>query len=124
MNIEIKSGSLSDFFSSAKETAREIDQKKGVTRKNTVWVDAHDLMLLLKPERTNLVKYLRKEKKTAFSKLAKAVNRSPVSLNQDLALLSKYGLVTITKETNPGHGVHRMIESNVDNNKIEFRVEI
>lgn len=124
MNIEIKSGSLSDFFSSAKETAREIDRGKKVTHKNTVWVDAKDLMLLLKPERTNLVKYLRKEKKTAFSKLAKAMNRSPVSLNHDLKILSKYGLVTITKRTNPGHGLYKVIESNLINNKIEFRVEI
>ena len=67
MSIEIKSGTLSDFFASAKETAREIDQGKKLTKKNTIWVDPQDLMLLLKPERTNLVKYLRKEKKVIFS---------------------------------------------------------
>ena len=38
MNIEIKSGSLSDFFSSAKETAKEIDLGERVTRKDTFWV--------------------------------------------------------------------------------------
>ncbi len=63
MTIEIKSGSLSDFFASAKETAKEIDDGKKLTKKNTIWVDSKDLMLLLKPERTNLVNYLRKEKK-------------------------------------------------------------
>ena len=124
MNIEIKSGSLSDFFSSAKETAKEIDRGEAVTRKNTVWVDAKDLMLLLKPERTNLVKFLRKEKSIVFSNLAKTMKRSPVSLNHDLEILSKYGLVTITKKTNPGHGICKVIESNLDNNKIEFRVEV
>lgn len=46
MSIEIKAGKLSDFFSSA----REIDQGKKLTRKNTVWVDSKDLMQLLKPE--------------------------------------------------------------------------
>jgi len=40
-------------------------------------------MLLLKPERISLVKYLRKEKKAVFSHLAKALNRSPVSLNNE-----------------------------------------
>ncbi len=124
MNIDIKAGTLSDFFSSAKETAREIDNGKRLTRKNTIWVDPKDLMLLLKPERTSLVKYLRKEKKVVFSELMSAMKRSPVSLNNDLRILSKYDLVRITRETNPGHGVHKVIESSVGNEKIEFRVEI
>ena len=123
MSIEIKAGTLSDFFASAKETAKEIDSGKAITPKNTIWVDAKDLMLLLKPERTNLVRYLRKEKTAIFSHLAKALHRSPVSLNNDLKILSRYGLVTITKETNPGHGVCKVITSNLDD-KIEFRVVV
>lgn len=124
MSIEIKSGTLSDFFASAKETAIEIDQGKKLTKKNTIWVDPQDLMLLLKPERTNLVKYLRKEKKVIFSELMNAMKRSPVSLNNDLKILSRYDLVRITKEKNPGHGVYKVIESSLGNEKIEFRVEI
>jgi len=123
MSIEIKAGTLSDFFASARETAKEIDSGKAITHKNTIWVDAKDLMLLLKPERTNLVKYLRKEKTAIFSHMAKALNRSPISLNNDLKILSRYDLVTITKETNPGHGVCKVITSNLDD-KIEFRVEV
>ena len=49
MTIDIKSGSLADFFASAKETAREIDSGKKLTRKKTIWVDQKDLMLLLFP---------------------------------------------------------------------------
>lgn len=124
MSIEIKSGTLSDFFASAKETVKEIDQGKRLTKKNTVWVDPQDLMLLLKPERTNLVKYLRKNKKVIFTDLMSAMKRSPVSLNNDLEILSKYDLVRITKEKNPGHGVYKVIESSLGNEKIEFRVEI
>ena len=124
MSIEIKAGTLNEFFASAKETAKEIDQGKKLTSKNTVWVDSKDLMLLLKPERTNLVKYLRKEKKVVFSKLMNAMHRSPVSLNNDLKILSKYDLIHISKESNPGHGVNKVIESSLGNEKIEFRVEI
>ena len=124
MSIEIKTGTLNEFFASAKETAREIDQGKKLTRKNTIWVDSKDLMLLLKPERTNLVKYLRKEKKVVFSKLMDVMHRSPVSLNNDLKILSKYDLVHISKESNPGHGVNKVVESSLGNEKIEFRVEI
>jgi len=38
MTIEIKKGSISDFFTSAKETAKEIDAGKKVTRKKTIWL--------------------------------------------------------------------------------------
>jgi predicted transcriptional regulator len=124
MSVEIKSGTLSDFFASAKETAREIDQGKRLTPKKTIWVDPQDLMLLLKPERTALVKYLREETKVVFSDLMVAMRRSPASLNNDLKILSRYDLIKITKESNPGHGVNKVIESSLGSEKIEFRVEI
>ncbi len=124
MSIDIKAGTLADFFDSAKETAREIDEGKKLSRKNTIWVDPKDLMFLLKPERINLLKYLRKEKKVIFSKLMLAMKRSPVSLNNDLKILSKYDLVRITMEKNPGHGINKVVESILGSEKIEFRVEI
>ena len=124
MSIEIRSGTLSDFFISAKDTAKEIDEGRRLTKKKTIWVNPEDLMLLLKPEKTNLVKYLRKEKKVIFSKLMQALNRSPTSLNNDLKILSKYNLVPTSKESNPDHGVYKVIESSLGNEKIEFRVEI
>jgi len=124
MTIEIKKGNMSDFFASAKETAREIDEGKKVTRKNTVWVESKDLMDLLKPERTRLVKYLRGKKRIVFTDLLNDMKRTPVSLNRDLNLLSKYQLIRIYKETNPGHGVHKVIEPMFQNQKIEIRAEI
>ncbi|MFH1954639.1 MAG: transcriptional regulator [Pseudomonadota bacterium] len=124
MTIEIKKGEISDFFASAKETAREIDEGKKVTRKNTVWVESKDLMDLLKPERTRLVKYLRGKKRIVFTDLLNDMKRTPVSLNRDLNLLSKYQLIRIYKEPNPGHGIHKVIEPMFQNQKIEIRAEI
>jgi predicted transcriptional regulator len=124
MNVELKAGSLSDFFSSAKETAKEIDEKRKVTRKNIIWVDPVDLMSILKPERTKLVQYLRKKRRVVFSELMSDMNRTPVSLNNDLKILSKYQLVNIFKEANPGHGVQKVIEPTFGSEKIEFKAEI
>ncbi len=124
MTIEIKTGELSDFFASAKQTAKEIDQGKPVSRKNTIWVTPKDLMLLLKPERTRLVQILRQKKKVIFSELMQVMQRSPVSLNNDLKILSRYGLINITREINPGHGVNKVIKSGLSNEEIEFRVKI
>jgi len=33
MNVELKAGSISDFFASAKEKAKEIDKGRKVTKK-------------------------------------------------------------------------------------------
>jgi len=124
MSVELKAGSISDFFSSAKETAKEIDEKRRVTRKNIIWVDPVDLMSILKPERTKLVQYLRKKRRVIFSELMSDMKRTPVSLNNDLKILSRYQLVKIFKESNPGHGLHKVIESTFGNEKIEFKAVI
>ncbi len=124
MNVELKAGSISDFFASAKETAKEIDEGRKVTKKNIIWVDPFDLMAILKPERTKLVQYLRKKRRVFFSELMSEMQRTPLSLNNDLKILSKYQLVKIFKEPNPGHGVHKVIESTFGNQKIEFKAEI
>lgn len=124
MSVEVKTGSMDDFFASAKSTAREIDSGQPVTRKNTIWVEAEDLMKLLKPERTALLQLLRKENRIVFSKLMQALQRSPTSLNNDLKLLSRYGLIRIQREVNPGHGYHKVIEAGFGKEKLEFRVEI
>lgn len=124
MSVELKAGSISDFFSSAKKTAKEIDEGKTVTPKNIIWAEPADLMAILKPERTELVKYLRKEKRVFFSDLMAAMRRTPVSLNSDLKILSKYQLIRVFKEANTGHGVHKVIESTFGNEKIEFKAEI
>jgi len=124
MTNEIRSGTLDDFFTSAKETAKKIDDGNRITPKHTIWMDAKDLMLLLKPERTALVKLFRKEKHIVFSHLVKKLNRSPASLNNDLKILCKYDLIRIAKEPNPGHGVNKVIYANFGDEKLEFRVEM
>jgi hypothetical protein len=124
MNIELKAGTLSDFFASAKETAKEIDEGRKITKKNIIWVDPVDLVAILKPERIKIVQYLRKKRRVIFSELMSDMHRTPVSLNNDLKILSKYQLVKIFKESNPGHGVHKVIEPTFGDEKIEFKAEI
>ena len=124
MTVDLKAGSLTDFFASAKETAREIDKGERVTPKNIIWVEPADLMRILKPERTKLVQFLRKRKRVIFSELMSELKRTPVSLNNDLKILSRYQLVHIFKEKNPGHGRHKVVEARFGNEKIEFRAEV
>jgi len=124
MNVQLKAGSISDFFSSAKETAKEIDAKTKVTKKNVIWLDPVDFRAILKPERTKIIQYLRKKRRVVFSELMSDMHCTSVSLNNDLKILSKYQLIKIFKESNPRHGVHKVIESTFGNKKIQFSVEI
>jgi len=124
MGIEIKGGNLVDFFTSAKDTAKEIDERKKITQKNTIWIELNDLSNLLKPERTRLIRMLRRKKKIKFSDLKDEMKRTATSLNHDLKLLAKYELVRTYNEPNPGHGIHKVVEPLFGNHKIEFRAEI
>lgn len=124
MSVEIKAGSLADFFASARETAKEVDEGRGLTRKNIIWVEPEDLPDLLKPERMRLLRHLRGQQKVVFTELAAAMHRTTVSLNRDLKLLAKYQLVRTYNEKNPGHGVHKVVEPLFGDQKIEFRAEV
>ncbi len=124
MSVELRPGLLSDFFASAKATAKEIDEGKKVTKKNIIWVEPSDLMAILKPERTRLVRYLKKKQRVVFSELMSEMQRTPVSLNNDLKILSQYQLVRIFKESNAGHGMHKVIEATYGNENIEFKAVI
>eukprot|EP01022_Parablepharisma_sp_SALTPOND_P032112 TRINITY_DN8292_c0_g3_i1.p2 TRINITY_DN8292_c0_g3~~TRINITY_DN8292_c0_g3_i1.p2 ORF type:complete len:124 (+),score=21.06 TRINITY_DN8292_c0_g3_i1:492-863(+) len=122
--VEIKSGSIDDFLKSAEHTAREIDERKKVTKKHTIWVDIKDLVELIKPQRTKLLRFLREKKKIAFSDLMKELHKTPTSLNKDISILSKYQLVNVYKEINPGHGLKKIIEPTFLDEQIEFRATV
>lgn len=119
--VEIKSGSIEDFFKSAEQTAKEIDERKKVTEKHVIWVNINDLVELIKPQRTKLLQFLREKKKIAFSDLLKELHKTPTSLNKDINILSKHQLVIVYKETNPGHGIKKIIEPTFSDEQIEFR---
>jgi len=52
------------------------------------------------------------------------MQRTPVSLNNDLKILSQYQLFNSFKEPNPGHGVHKVIEATFGDQKLEFKAVI
>ena len=93
-------------------------------KKNTIWIELNDLSNLLKPERTRLIRMLRRKKKIKFSDLKDEMKRTATSLNHDLKLLAKYELVRTYNEPNPGHGIHKVVEPLFGNHKVEFRAEI
>jgi len=119
--VTLKNGTIDDFFDSALESAKEIDNKSKVNEKHTIWMETEDLLNILKPQRTKLIKYLRNKSKVDYSTLLKELNKTPTSLNKDLELLYKVGLVDILKEPNTGHGIKKVIKPLYENEKLEFK---
>jgi predicted transcriptional regulator len=119
--ITIQSGSIEDFFDSAMQTAKQIDNKQKVTPKHTIWMETSDLLKILKPQRTKLIQYLKNKTKVYYSVMLEELNKSPASLNQDLELLEKYELIDISKEPNAGHGIRKTIKPLYSDQQIEFR---
>jgi predicted transcriptional regulator len=121
---EIKNGTLDDFFVSAKETAREIDQGKKVTPKCIIWMETEDLLYLLKPARRLLLKYIREHTKVYYSTLTQELNKSRRSLDRDLEILSKYQFINVYQEIGPQYKRQKVIESNFKDETMELRTVI
>jgi predicted transcriptional regulator len=122
--VKIQNGSIEDFFDSAMHTAKQIDNNEKATHKRTIWMETNDLLNILKPQRTQLIQYLRNKTKVYYSVILDELKKSPSSLNKDLALLSKYQLINVFKETNAGHGIRKVIKPLYANEQIEFRATV
>lgn len=122
--LNIQNGTIEDFFDSAMQTAKQIDNIEKVTPKHTIWMETNDLLCILKPQRTVLLQYLRNKTKVYYSVILKELKKSPSSLNKDLELLSKYQLIDIQKEPNAGHGIKKIIKPLYTNEQIEFRATL
>ena len=122
--VTLKNGTIDDFFDSALESAKEVDNKSKVNEKHTIWMETEDLLNILKPQRTKLIKYLRNKSKVDYSTLLKELNKTPTSLNKDLEILYKVGLVDILKEPNTGHGIKKVVKPLYENEKLEFKAVV
>ncbi len=122
--VTIKSGSIDDFFASALQTAKEMDNHTAITPKHTIWMESDDLARILKAPRVRLIRYLKNKDKVYYSDLLKQTQKSPASLNRDLELLSRYQLIRIDKEPNSGHGIRKVIQPLFPDEPIVFQAAI
>ena len=84
-------------------------------------METDDLLKILKPQRTRLIRYLRKKTSVYYSVILEELQKSPSSLNKDLELLSTYQLIDVCKEVNAGHGMRKVIKPLFADEEIEFR---
>ncbi len=89
-----------------------------------MWVEPADLIRLLNPERTRLVRHMRGRDRILLSELAAEMNRTFHTLDRDLNILSEYQLVRILDEEDAEHGVHKVVEPMFGSQMIELKAEI
>jgi predicted transcriptional regulator len=122
--VNIQNGTIDNFFKSAMQTAKQIDENQKVTPKFTIWMETNDLLNILKPQRTTLLQYLKNKTKVYYSVILDELKKSPSSLNKDLELLYKYQLIDIIKESNAENGLRKIIKPLYANEQLEFRATV
>jgi len=119
----LKAGTTKDFFTSALETAREIDEGKKITQKDVVWIEPEMMLELLKINTTDVIKAIRSASRITYAELQKNTGRSRATLNKDIRVLEQVGIVRVQSEKNPGHGRHKVVEI-VSSAPMEFKAVI
>jgi predicted transcriptional regulator len=71
---------------------------------------AEDLVACLTPHRLRIIEAARR-KALSVSELAAVLERNRPSVQRDLRVLHRCGLVTLTKRANPGHGAIQVVRA-------------
>lgn len=98
--------------------ARALDNKTPIPFAVTVKVHKFErFMEVLTPKRFELLR-LSKSGTHSISELASVARRDPSAVSRDIAKLVELGLVHIVVESNPGHGVKKIVRPAAENIEI------
>jgi predicted transcriptional regulator len=103
--------SVEDFFKRSHERAVKLDRKvKLPTDLRITFEDPADLMRALSAQRVKVLQVVRRNPRRTVTRLATVLKRDRKSVTRDVVLLEELGLIRTRTETNPGHGVVRVVE--------------
>jgi len=109
--VYIRTDGVKGFFARAHETARKLDKKEPIAAETVItFEDASAMWRCLTPERTRLIKFVKKGKGTPIAELAAQLKRPRRAIDRDVSLLESTGLVRTWFKTNPGHGRIKIVE--------------
>lgn len=107
--VSIKPMSVNEFFLRGKKIAHVID--KGGKPAKSVFVSFEDPSDMLKFVTTTKLKLLNtiRKKPVSVTELANTLKRERSAVARDIKQLEGYGLVHTKTESNPGHGIHKIV---------------
>jgi len=109
--VVVRTSDASGFFERAKQAARRAD--KGQPMAGTVTLafeDAQTMFSVLSDARRKLMIEVMHSPKT-ISELSICLHRNRSSLTKDVGVLERRGLVFSRRESNPGHGIQKMVQA-------------
>lgn len=109
--VVIRTDDVSSFFARAKEAARKADQGLPFDEKVTIaFEDPQQMFNVLSDARRRLMAEVLHEPKS-INELTARLQRDRSAITKDVGLLERMGLIVASRQSNPGHGVQKMVQS-------------
>jgi predicted transcriptional regulator len=108
--VKLGTGSVEAFFERSLARVRKLDRgEKLPTEMRITFEDPSDLMRVLSAQRVRVLHTVRM-KPTPISGLAAMLKRDRKAVSRDVKVLESFGLVKTHQESNPGHGMMKVVE--------------
>ncbi|APW46314.1 HTH domain-containing protein [Rhodoferax antarcticus] len=109
--VSVRTDDVAGFFNRAKHAARRADQRQAFEGSVTLsFEDPQQMFTVLSESRRQLMLEIMVEPKT-INDLTTRLNRNRSSITKDVGLLEKMGLIVSTRQSNPGHGIQKMVQA-------------
>jgi predicted transcriptional regulator len=109
--VVIRTDDVSGFFERAKDAARRADRGEAFDGKVTLsFEDPQRMFTVLSEERRRLMSEVMREPKT-INELTSRLGRNRSAITKDVGLLEKLGLIVSSRQSNPGHGIQKLVQS-------------
>lgn len=110
--MKVKTGTVEDFFASAREVMRAADKGKPIKKRcaTLTFVDPSEMLHFLSAAKIKLINSIRKHP-DSITNITKAMKRTRSAVRRDIHEMESVGLVKTHEEINPhGHGRHKIVE--------------
>src|SRR5450631_2019898 len=109
--VVIRTDDATSFFSRAKDAAQRADQGKDFEGTVTLtFEDPQRMFAVLSVARRRLMQEVMREPKT-INELTHRLHRNRSAVTKDVGLLEKMGLLASHRQSNPGHGIQKVVRS-------------
>ena len=109
--VVVRTDDVDGFFLRAKDGARRADQGQAFEGKVTLsFEDPQRMFTVLSEARRRLMSEVMHEPKT-IKELTNRLHRNRSSITKDVGMLEKMGLIVSSRQSNPGHGFQKVVQS-------------
>lgn len=110
--LTVKTGSIKDFFASARNVMRAADKNEFIKKRcaTLTFVDPTEMLHFLSASKIKLINIIRNHP-NSISNIAKATHRKVEAIRRDIREMESVGIVkTHTEINSTGHGRHKIVE--------------